>query len=242
MRIKASTKYFPRLTEWHVRRCLKWASPLDLAGVEIIHLVDEQTSEKHLRKRPAFYLDRSGCLGEYKKRARRTGSIYLYTRHLYFGVPALFMITPVATLRVAFTLIHEIGHHIIARQGFIYEPTEKFKLKEFNDPYQEALVDRFANDVLRRMLCKWQYRFGRWLSKKISGFYYQWGVVDWEQKDYDRAAYYWFFACQADQENEDAVRGWQQAVAKVDLASSPDVPPAGARSPSLTRRRQKRSR
>src|SRR5262249_11762420 len=149
MRIKASTRYLPRLTQWHIRRSLKWTNPLDLAGVEIIRVMEEQPSEESLRKPTPFYLQDSACLGEYKKRAKHLGSINLYTRNLYIGVPALFRVTPVATLRVAFTLAHEIGHHIVARRGFIYEPTEQFKLKEFNDEYQEALVNRFARDAVR---------------------------------------------------------------------------------------------
>jgi hypothetical protein len=197
---------------------LKWANPLDLAGVELIRLIEEQPSEKSIRKPPPFYLQDSACLGEYKKKAKRSGFINLYTSNLYRGVPVLFWVTPVATLRVAFTLAHEIGHHIVARRGFIYEPTERFKLKEFNDQYQEALVDRFARDTVRRMCRKWHYRLGRWLSKRISGFYYLQGTVDWDRKEYERAAYHWFCACHADLENDDAARGWQQAVARVNLS------------------------
>ena len=218
MLVNISTSYLPRLTEWHVSRCLKWLNPLELTGIEAICLMEEESPENPNLKGKPFYLRGSACLGEYQKGQHRCGSIILYTRYLYLGIPAFFRLTPIATLRVAFALSHEIGHHLIARRGFIYEATEKFKLKEFNEAYQERLVDRFACDMVRRMSRKWYYWVARGLSKKISGFYYVRGTVDWDRQDYESAAYHWFCAFYADLENDDAIRGWQQAVARVKSA------------------------
>ena len=215
MLIKTSTAYLPRLTEWHLRRCLKWINPLELAGVEAILLMEEEAPDNPNLKQAPFFLRGSACLGEYKRKEKRSAEIVLYTRYLYLGIPAFFRLTPVATLRVAFTLSHEIGHNLVARRGFVFEPIEKFKLKAFNESYQEGLVDRFACEAIRRMSREWQYRAGRWLSKRISGWYYVHGMADWDRKDYKRAAYHWFCAFYADRENDDAIRGWQQAVARV---------------------------
>lgn len=226
MRIKVSTEYYPRLTEWHVRRALTWINPLDLVGVESIHLLDEETLTTEARKQP-FYLRDSVCGGEYldqrNKRQKQVSRIKIYTRHLYHGIPSLFKLSPIATLRTAFVLAHEVGHHLIERRSYIYEPTEEYQpygISKKYDGRHERMANSYARDVLRSMCAVWYYRIGRWLGGFISRQYFYRGIVVWKKHQYRRAAYYWFCSYLADPDNTDAARGHMQAVTRVFAAEA----------------------
>ena len=41
VQIEVKTTYFPLLTEWHVRRVLKWLGQRDLEGLDSIRAIDE---------------------------------------------------------------------------------------------------------------------------------------------------------------------------------------------------------
>jgi hypothetical protein len=221
MRVKVETQYYPRLTEWHLRKVLAWMNPLDLAGVEFIHLLPEETESKSL-KQPA-YLRSPVRVGKYfwpnpKMKNAEPPHISIYTRPLYYGIPSLLKYTPVATLRMAFVLAHEVGHHLIARRGYIIEPTEKYKPPGIRDERREGAANRYAVDLVRSISGRWYYRVGHWLSNKVSQLYYEFGVAAWEKSEYKRAAYYWFCSYCANPEDNEAAGGYQQAVARINLS------------------------
>ena len=217
MQIKVKTQYYPRLTEWHLKRALKWLNPFDLAGIESIRLLDEENLTPELQKQP-FYLRGSVCLGQYidrnTKKKKQQAYIDIYTRHLYLGIPSLFKFLPVATLRVAFGLAHEVGHHLLTRRGYIREPTEKFKPYYVDKGRHEEMANNYALGVIRSMSAIWYYRLGRRLSRLFSEWYFDYGAVVWEKREYKRAAYYWFCSYFNDPDNVEAAHGYKTALAK----------------------------
>lgn len=219
MRLRVETEYYPRLTEWHLRQALKWMSPLDLTGIDFIRLRPEEETDSKTSKQPD-YLRSPVCVGVYfkpnpKVKSAGTPHINIYTRPFYYGIPSLFRYSPVATLRMAFVLAHEVGHHLIARRGYVYEPTERYKPGGIHDERQEGTANRYAVDLVRSMSARWHYRVGHWLSNEISRWYYHLGAADWEKGKYERAAYNWFCSHSANPENHDAAVGYQQALARL---------------------------
>ena len=127
MRIEVKTTCFPRLTEWHTRRVLKWIGRRDLEGLEVIEVIDECPDDpESLTVRPFLrgFLNNGHYL---RKMKNRPAQVVVYARDVYFGIPTLLVATPLATLKLARTLIHEVGHHVIATRGYIYKPWEKYK-------------------------------------------------------------------------------------------------------------------
>lgn len=195
MRIEVAGSYYPRLTRWHVRRALKWLSPAELAGLEFIRVQDEDTES------PARGRGRSKKLGDvwartangcYERKHGRAGAhAKLFARDLYLGVPLLFKLTPVATLRIAFTLAHEVGHHLVNERGYIFSRREKYKPYGVYDEYEEGMCDRFALIVRRRMLGSRLYGLGDWLSRHLASWYAGLGDSKWGREQYEQAAFYW---------------------------------------------------
>lgn len=218
MKVKVETDYYSTLTEWHMRQALKWMNPLDLTGIAFIRLrPDVKTDSKTTQP---DYLRSPVCVGEYFKpnlKVKTAGPphINIYTRPLYYGIPWLFKYSPVATLRMAFVLAHEVGHHLIARRGYVYEPTERYKADGIHDERQEGTANRYAVDLVRSMSQRWHYKVGHWLSNKISRWYYRLGAAEWEKGAYERAAYNWFCSHCANPENHDAAVGYRQALARI---------------------------
>jgi hypothetical protein len=179
MRLKVETQYYSRLTAWHLRKVLAWMNPLDLAGIEFVRLLPEDAESKAL-KQPA-YLRSPVSVGEYfmpnpKAKNAQPSHITIYTRPFYYGIPWPFMYTPVATMRMAFVLAHEVGHHLIARRGYVYEPTEVYKPPGSRNERKEGTANRYAVNLVRSMSARWYYRLGHWLGKKISEWYYEFGA------------------------------------------------------------------
>src|SRR6266540_2197043 len=118
MRIELASRYLPRLTSWHVRRILNWISPADLRGLEYIRLIDLEPEEPEASILPAFLRGFTHNGRYLKKDLAEPPRILLYTQDLYLGIPSILKWTQVATLRIAFTLAHEVGHHVIATRGY----------------------------------------------------------------------------------------------------------------------------
>lgn len=74
------------------------------------------------------------------------------------------MYTPAATLKLAHTLAHEIGHHVVVTRGYIHEPWEEYRRwNGVRDPYgptvltdesSRTFVPRRPSKILGRGLCK----------------------------------------------------------------------------------------
>ena len=88
--------------------------------------------------------------------ANRPAEVVLYARDVYFGIPKLLLLSPMATLKVARTLAHEVGHHVRATRGYIYKLWEKYKPWDgVRDPSEEKMADAYASDVLVSGLPRW---------------------------------------------------------------------------------------
>jgi hypothetical protein len=215
MRIEIATAYFPRLTEWHVRRALKLLHLLELAGVEFIRLMDED---------PQAVIDRKCSVdiwsytyyGKYvRKNSYADTHINLYTRDLYLGIPLLLKMTPAETMRIAFTLAHEVGHHLVTKRGYIFAQNEMYGAYGVYNKHEEKMCDTYARDVTRRACKNWWFNLGRWLNKILSNLYIEFGAIAFEKQNYEKAAGYWFRAYHADESKVEAAAGYKQAIAKL---------------------------
>jgi hypothetical protein len=73
-----------------------------------------------------------------------------------------------ATLKLARTLAHEIGHHVIATRGYVYKPWEKYQPRNgIRDPFAEKMADAYASDVINKMLTSWLYKFGKLSARML---------------------------------------------------------------------------
>src|SRR3989475_8776151 len=216
MRIEVETTYFPRLTRWHVRRVLKWIGQRDLEGLEFVRVIDECPDDPESAKVPQYL---RGFLhnGHYSRKMKnRPAEVVLYANDVYFGIPKLLMASPMATLKVARTLTHEVGHHVIASRGYIYKPWEKYKPWDgVRNPYEEKMAEAYASDVIERMLRHWPYKLGRLMAQRTSNFLYKWGLADYWAGDYQAAASRQARAGTLNLENEDADQCFRHAMERL---------------------------
>lgn len=226
MRIEVETTYCPHLTKWHVRRALKWIGQGDLAGLELIRAIDECPDDPEYIKLPLYLV---GFLynGHYSLKTKdRPAEIVLYANDIYFGIPKLLMASPMATLRVARTLAHEVGHHVIATRGYIYKPWEKYKPWDgVRDPYSEKMADQYASDVIQRMLGHWPYKFGKLLARMLSSFLYQAGIQEYWDGNYQSSASLQARAESLNPENEEAGQCYRHAMEKLKTQSPSRLTP-----------------
>jgi hypothetical protein len=136
--------------------------------------------------------------------------IKLFIQDIYDVIPRWLRWTPAATLRLAKTLAHEVGHHLFAHRGYIYSPDEKNLSK-----YEETIVDRYAFAVLRKMKTRWRYRFGQWLMKTLADRQFALGILAWEAHRYKEASQHWYCAWKLDPTREEASRWHRRAQSAV---------------------------
>lgn len=216
MRIEVKTTCFPRLTEWHIQRVLKWFSQQDLEGLDSIRVIDECPDDPESAK-VSPYLRGFLNNGHYSKKMKnRPAQVVLYARDVYFGIPKLLMVNSVARLRLASKLAHEVGHHVIATRGYIYKPWEKYKpWNGIRDPYEEKMAEEYASDVISRMLTSWRYKFGKLLTRMLSTFLYKAGIQEFWDGNYQSAASLQSRAHTLNPENEDAGQCYRHAMEKL---------------------------
>lgn len=216
MLVELQTSCFPLTTKWHVRRVLKWINPEDLKGLHAIRVLDERPNDAEYAKRPKYL---SGFLynGSYEFKTKdRDAQVVLYANDIYFGIPYILVHTPVATLKLAETLAHEIGHHVVATRGYINKPWENYRpWNGVNDPYEEKMVEAYAADVIGRMLRHLPYKFGDFLRRKLSSLFYGAGIQDYSDGDYQGSAQFQFRAYQLDATNIDAGQCYRHAMEKL---------------------------
>lgn len=216
MHIEVATKYFPRCTEWHVRQSLKWISPEDINGVKFIRLLDSDPSA-HEAQKHSFDVWSNTHNGQYVKHHKSIAThINLYPLDLYLGIPLAFKFSPVATLKTAFTLAHEVGHHLVTTRRYIYVPTEKYKAYGVYNKYEEEMCDSYAFDVMARMLERWGYKLGLMFSELISTWHIEHGKSRWAKRDYKGAAFYWYCAHHLFRGNGEAFELYDKAIGMLD--------------------------
>jgi hypothetical protein len=216
MRIEVESTKFNRLTKWHVRRVLKWFSQRDLEGLGSIRVIDDPPDDPEYTKVRPFL---RGFLynGHYSRKSMtEPAQVVLYARDVYCGIPKLLMSTPMATLKLAFTLAHEVGHHVIATRGYVYQPWEKYKPRaELYDPYKEKMADAYALEVIERMLKHWPYKFGRLMARMLSALLFEAGILNYRYGKYQSAAALGFQAAALNRENADADQCYRHAMEKL---------------------------
>src|SRR5262244_3452618 len=126
---------------------------------------------------------------------------------LYRGIPRLYRWTTVPTLSISYTLAHEVGHHLIATRGYVFQPHEKFK----DDANREDFCNRYAFHVTQKMMAHWYYRLGQWALKDLASWYYIFGCRDWNEKKYKKAAERFYTSFHLDRNREDALNWYWRA-------------------------------
>lgn len=216
MLIEVETSRFRWATKWHVRRVLKWIGEEDLKDLHCIRVIDERDNDPEYGKR-AKYL--SGFLynGHYEFKTKdRNAQVVLYANDVYFGIPSPLMYTRAATVTLARTLAHEIGHHVVATKGYIYNPWEKYRpWNGMSDPYEEKMVNVYAADAIDRMSRHWSYKFGNFLIRKLSNSLYSAGLQEYSAGEYQRSAKLQFRAYHLHPTNEDANQCYRHAMEKL---------------------------
>jgi hypothetical protein len=194
----------PFATRWHIRKVLGWIHPVDLDGIAFVRLVDklpepsigDQTWHKRATEEgfsvEGLYVCRQGT---------HPAHLVLFIRDLYRAVPRVLQFSTVPTLLIGRSLAHEVGHHLVAKQGYIFEPNEKYQKFE----YEEEMANRYAFSVLQRMYSRWHYRVGSWLSKRTAALHYVMATADWKEQKYAQAAECWYRAWLLDPDRQDAV-------------------------------------
>jgi len=182
-----------------------------MEGLFFIRLVDElpkpsSTSPEAIKE--AF--DQGfNIYGLYYKRRNKTKPAYIILNiaDIYRGVPRLYWFTPVPTLLITYSLAHEVGHHIVAKRGYIIKPGETGKLEE----HEEAFANRYAFSVLERMREHWHYSLGNWAIRDLSEWHYTFGMTSWQSKNYGKAAEHWYNAWALDANNNEAAYWYTRA-------------------------------
>ncbi len=215
LRIQVEGTWPVVLSRRHIQRVLAYLSADDLKGLGMIRVIDE-CQDDELQKVPPYM---RGFLynGEYRGGTKKEpAQIILFANDIYFGIPKPLLMSSVATLKVARTLAHEVGHHVIARRGYLYQPSEKYKAwNGIRDPEAEKVVDRFAAEVVYRMQQHWPYTVGKLLARLSSTVLYKGGLQAYRAEDYKRAASMLARAHSLNLENEDAGQAYRHAMEKL---------------------------
>jgi len=216
MHIKVKASYFPIITKWHLQRVLEWFSVEDLSGLESIQLIDECPDDLE-SCRVARHLWGFLYNGHYSRRTRhQPAEIVLYLRDVYFGIPKLLMVTPVARLRLAAKLAHEVGHHVIATRGHIHDTSERYRpWVSKQNPHEEERAEAYASEVVGRMLHRWPYRLGRWLARRVSSLLFHAGIQDYADGNYLSAASLESRAYTLNPDNKSAGQCYRHAMEKL---------------------------
>jgi hypothetical protein len=196
----------------HVRRALRWINPADLAGIAYVQLLDKIDSLS--KNAPAWHRqvkeENYSVYGMYvRKHVDNPAYIILYVQDIYRCIHPLYQRTPLATLRLGYMLAHEVGHHLQATRGHIFQPGERLDESE----YKEELADRYAFSVIKKMKERWSYRLGQWLMKDSARMFYSFGVQEWKKKNFREAAEYFYKSWELDPEGKEASYWYNRAKA-----------------------------
>jgi hypothetical protein len=221
MKIQVESSNIPSCMTWHVRRALKWIPATDLFGLDLIRLFEKYPVQNRVTGQPEasdptsppVYLGYKSSSGFYSQRFMTNPPLIgLISEGLFAGLPGVFKYTPLATLRIAGVLAHEVGHHLIHTRGYVFNPNELRNGK--NGAEAEGLADLYAAEKTARMAKRVSYKIAGPISCSLSTLYYQRGVLASEKEHYRRASYYFYCAYKLD-ESSDAGKAWKYVLAKV---------------------------
>jgi hypothetical protein len=203
----------PSITKWHVRCVLRWLSADDLEGLQSIKVIADCPDDPEYSNLKPFL---RGVLynGHYSRKVKdRPAQVVLYARDIYYGIPRLFLASPIATLKLARTLAHEVAHHVIATRGYIHKPWEKYKPWDgTRDPYEEMIADTYASNVVSKMKNHWPYKLGELLSRMLSHILFKAGIQEYWDGNYQSSADLEFRAHSLNPENDEAGQCYRHAM------------------------------
>ena len=159
----------------HIRRSLNWIEPQDLDGIDHVLLLEDVPEISRRADPDLERVLQDGLLlfGAYKPRtANGPAHIILIVRSLYLPVPRVLTHTPAMTLRVAKTIAHEVGHHLIVEKKFVLR--KKPNADEIES--EEEFANRYARAVRSRMEHRWVYFLGATLLKVAAAINYYRGA------------------------------------------------------------------
>lgn len=195
---------------WHVRRGLGWINPADLVGIDLIELqykmadADSDAPDWH---RQATEQDLSVNGLYLRRQGDSQARINLFVRDLYRGIPKIYWLTPVVSIVVTQTLAHEVGHHLIAERGYVFEQGEKVQPAE----YEEEMAHRYSYQVVKKMKKGWYYKLAFWAIKDLAGWHYVQAMLNWRDGKYRQAAQGWYKSFTLDPDREDAIYWYKRA-------------------------------
>jgi hypothetical protein len=198
---------------WHVRTSLSWIPEEDQYGIENI-VLDENIGPPrsnspewhHEAQRKGLAID-----GQYfHKNSDSSASVTLYVGSIYSGIPKVYWFSPVITLQVARVMAHEVGHHLIATKGYVFEKNEKV----IHSVQREELADRYAFNIRRRMHRHWYYRFAYWLTQDLAAWHYANGTYEFRVGHFSNAAKSWKASLSLDPARIDAAQWYLEAQRK----------------------------
>lgn len=198
-----NAKNLPRGAVRHVRRSLAWIHSPDLEGVSFIELVDKTPTPTDASPKDVKEAFNEGydIFGVYHRQSNDgTPYITLNMGDIYAGVPSICYWTTVPILIITYTLAHEVGHHVVAKRGYINKPSEKHQHKQ----YEEAFANRYTFALLERMHRKWYYRVGEWIIKNLAEWQYNLGIHCWNRSKYEEAAKHWHTAFSLNPDHNEA--------------------------------------
>ena len=112
----------------------------------------------------------------------------------------MYWFTPVPTLLIAYSLAHEVGHHVVATRKYVTKAAGSAKTGE----QEENLANEYALSIIKRMSDRWYYRLGKWAISDLSEWHYISGMSSWKSKNYAKAAEHWLNAWALDANNNEA--------------------------------------
>jgi hypothetical protein len=153
--------------------------------------------------------------GAYKRRTENVlPHVILVVRSFYHPMPRLFTHTPAMTIKIAKTIGHEVGHHLIAEKKFALLVKSDCGVLES----EEEFAERYARLIVSRMQRRWWYRVSSVLLKIAAALNFHKGASAWKKGNYAQAADYFDMAIQVDPSHRDANYWFSEARRK---ASSP---------------------
>jgi len=196
---------------WQVRRSLRWINPDHLTGIRYVELIDKLPDVEPTS--PDWYKEvrqtTRGTYGWYNEQTETDcAGIVLHMPDLCYGIPRFLWWTTVPTLLIAKVLAHEVAHHLQVTRGYISSLNENFK----RDWQEEAAADRYAFDLIRRMRQKWSCWLGHEVIDITAQAYYRLGVKSWEEKNYAKAASYWYKVMRLDSDHTYAAHWYWRAL------------------------------
>jgi hypothetical protein len=175
----------------------------DLDGISSIHLVDQLPPEPNRLPKSAKQAAAQGLslYGWYSRQYKnKPASISLHIPDILRGVPSIYRLTSAPTILITLTLAHEIGHHLVAKRGYIFQRGESHKRR-----YDvEKLCDGYAYIAVGRMREEWYYRFGQWAIKDLADTHYIQAIIDWKNKNYKQVAEHCYKAWTLNPEHREA--------------------------------------